>query len=81
MPPDPRKRDAGAVLDILCACRKIESFAGGKNLQSFRTDDLIQSAVLFQLLIMGEAAKRITAALPLATPKFLGPRWPACATD
>jgi uncharacterized protein with HEPN domain len=63
MQPDPLKRDAGAVLDILVACRKIESFMGGRNLESFRADDLIQSAVLFQLLVMGEAAKRVTPAL------------------
>ena len=69
MPPEPPKRDAGTVLDILVACRKVKTFVEGRSLEALTSVDLLQSAVLFQLLIIGEAAKRVTPGLSSRHPE------------
>jgi uncharacterized protein with HEPN domain len=70
MQPDSAKRDAAAVIDILIACRKIAAFAGEKELTELGTDELIQSAVLYQLLVVGEAAKRLSRSCSAQHPEI-----------
>ena len=45
---------------MLRAARRIQSFVEGVDLEAFRDDELRQSAVVFQLLILGEAAKHVS---------------------
>jgi uncharacterized protein with HEPN domain len=58
MPPD---RDPATVLDIVIAGRRIGEFVAGQSFENFAADYKTQSAVLLQLLIIGEAAKRLSA--------------------
>jgi uncharacterized protein with HEPN domain len=53
-------RDRATVLDIVLACRRIQRFTSGLGRDEFLGDEKTQSAVLHQLLVIGEAAKRVS---------------------
>ncbi len=53
-------RDEATVADIVKAGRLIAQFIAGLTQDAFNTDLKTQSAVLHQLLIIGEAAKRLS---------------------
>jgi uncharacterized protein with HEPN domain len=53
-------RDDAHVLDILNAARKMLSFVRGMERTALEADERTQSAVLYQLTILGEAAKRVS---------------------
>lgn len=53
-------RDRATVLDIVLACRRIQRFTTGLSRDGFLSDEKTQSAVLHQLLLIGEAAKRVS---------------------
>ncbi len=54
------QRDDASVLDALRAAMSAAAFLGGSSLEGFTTDEKTQSAVLHQLMILGEAVKRIS---------------------
>ena len=54
-------RDLGWVLDMLQASRKAIEYARGLNEEQFQASGLHQDAILRQLTIVGEAAKRVSA--------------------
>jgi uncharacterized protein with HEPN domain len=54
------RRDAESIADIIHASRTIATFLHGITKDQFFTDLRTQSAVLHQLLIVGEAVKRLT---------------------
>lgn len=56
----PLDRDSATVLDLAIAAQRIQEFVAGQDVEQFRTDIRTQSAVVFQILILGEAAKRLT---------------------
>ena len=56
-----RRDDNAVLLDIAHAARLVAKFAAGKEKAAFLDDELTQSAVLHQILILGEAAKRLSA--------------------
>jgi uncharacterized protein with HEPN domain len=56
----PLDADGSAVLDICEAAAKVEDFLEGQDLASFVRDAKTQSAVILQLLVVGEAAKRLS---------------------
>ncbi|MCH9019220.1 MAG: DUF86 domain-containing protein [Proteobacteria bacterium] len=56
MPP----RDAASLLDILEAAKLVQSFVEGIDRQVFERDLMRQSAVIRQIGIIGEAAKRLS---------------------
>lgn len=60
MPPEAAKR----VWDAAEACRKIESFVGGKTRDEFVRSALLQAAVERQLEIIGEALNKASAFWP-----------------
>ena len=60
MPPD---RDTATVLDMAGAARLIADFVKGMDFEAFRADARTQSAVIPQLLVIGEAARRDVPAL------------------
>lgn len=55
-------RDDVAVADILLAARRAVAFLGTLDQLAFERDDKTQSAILHQLLIIGEATKRVSDA-------------------
>jgi len=54
-------RDAAWVLDILNACRRVMKYARGLTEDQFLQSEIEQDAILRQLTIAGEAAKRVSA--------------------
>ena len=52
--------DDAAVLDILNAARSAIRFAEGISRSAFLDDEKTQSAVMHQLLVLGEAVKRLS---------------------
>ncbi|MGD2158921.1 MAG: DUF86 domain-containing protein [Anaerolineales bacterium] len=55
-------QDIASLLDIDQAGRLIQEFIRGLDRESFLMDRKTQSAVLHQILILGEAAKRVSKA-------------------
>jgi uncharacterized protein with HEPN domain len=53
-------RDDASIADILKAARLIQQFIADKDRAAFDNDPQIQSAVIYQLLIIGEATKRLS---------------------
>ncbi len=53
-------RDDATILDIVKAARRILDFKGSLDKPAFMTDSKTQSAVLHQLLVIGEAVKRLS---------------------
>jgi len=53
-------RDDAHLLDILKAARLVIEFKGAADKAEFLVDAKTQSAILHQLLIIGEAVKRLT---------------------
>ncbi|MBE9222107.1 DUF86 domain-containing protein [Cyanobacterium stanieri LEGE 03274] len=47
-------------MDIVNACHKIIKYKNGLNKAQFLENDQVQSAISYQLLIIGEAVKRIS---------------------
>lgn len=55
------RRDELYLSDIVEAADSIAAFLSGRDRQSFLQDDLLRSAVLHKLTIIGEAAARLSA--------------------
>jgi len=53
-------RDSATLLDMLKAARLAAEFRKGMNKRAFLDDPKTQSAVLHQLLVLGEAGKRLS---------------------
>jgi uncharacterized protein with HEPN domain len=69
-------RDRASLLDISRAAQKVLQYKGDLNKTAFLNDDKTQSAIVFQLLIIGEAVKRISPELRSQHPKI---PWPLIA--
>jgi uncharacterized protein with HEPN domain len=70
MPQPKRRRDDVTLLDIAQACRSIRDFIGGLSRESFLADPKTRSAVLHQLLVLGEASKRLSRELRTRHPEI-----------
>lgn len=57
----PLDRDSATVLDLVLAGRRIGEFIAGQDFTAFSTDPKTQSAVVLQILILGEASRRLSA--------------------
>lgn len=53
-------RDDAYLLDMLLAARKVLEFTRDIAWEQFRTDDLVQNAVMRQIQIIGEAARKVS---------------------
>lgn len=62
-------RSEAALLDMLAAARLIVDFRGSLTREQFERDSKTRSAVLHQLLVLGEAAKRVSADTRSAYPQ------------
>lgn len=54
-------RDQATVVDILNAARKAEQFSEGFDFGDFSADEKTQAAVLHEIMLIGEAVKRLSA--------------------
>jgi len=63
-------RDLATVADILAAAARIERFLAGTTQESFPDDEKTRSAVLHELLVIGEASKRLSVAFRDANPSI-----------
>ncbi len=64
------RRDVLYVQDILASVAAIDRFIGGRTRDDFLDDELLQSAVLHQLMIVGEAAARLSDELKGSHPSI-----------
>jgi uncharacterized protein with HEPN domain len=55
------ERDRSTLLDIVRACELVQEFKAGMDEASFLKDFKTQSAILHQLMVMGEAVKRLSS--------------------
>ena len=55
------RSDEALLLDMLLALRKIGRFTQGLDEQEFQAQDLVQSAVIREFQVLGEAARLISA--------------------
>ena len=63
-------KDKIYISHILGAIGLIEEFINGKNLEDFETDSMLSSAVIRQIEIIGEAAKRLSPELKEKTDRL-----------
>lgn len=54
------QRDESTLLDIARAAHSVQTFIQGLNKETFLKDSKTQSAVLYQVIVMGEAVKRLS---------------------
>ncbi|NER92879.1 MAG: DUF86 domain-containing protein [Symploca sp. SIO1B1] len=59
----PTNRDTASLLDIANAASKVMDFKEGFNRAAFLENERTQSAIIYQLLIIGEAVKRLSKEL------------------
>jgi len=52
--------DAGSILDIVLACRRLKRFVAGRLREDLDGDELLQYAVLHATALIGEAASRLS---------------------
>lgn len=64
------RRDETILLDIAEAARLVTAFVHGMDLARFAQDRKTQSAVLYQSLVMGEAARRLSPEFRAAHPEI-----------
>jgi uncharacterized protein with HEPN domain len=69
------QRDLGTVLDIVLACKDVEEFVAGVSREEFLGDVGTESkrtryAVLHQVMMIGEAAKRLSSAFRQSHPEI-----------
>ncbi len=67
-------RDDATLLDILKAARLVVEFKGKLTKKAFLRDIKTQSAILHQLLVIGEAVKRLSEDFRTQHPKIPWPR-------
>lgn len=65
----PSNRDQATLLDIAYAAQKILKYKANMDKAAFLRDDKTQSAIIFQLLTMGEAVKRLSSKLVMQHPE------------
>jgi len=64
------QRDAATLLDVIQAAELVIEFVQGIDRVAFEHDQKTQSAVLHQLIVMGEAVKRLSFELRESHPEI-----------
>ncbi len=65
-----RKTDELYLFHIRDAIALIESWSAGKTMEDFVADEKLQSAIIRQLEIIGEASRNVSAESKIATPEI-----------
>ena len=55
------RRDEALLLDMLIAARKTQRFTAGMTQADFNADEIVVSAAIRELQVVGEAARMVTA--------------------
>ncbi len=63
-------RDDAYLLDMLLASRKILQFTKDTTLEQFRTDEMMQHAIMRLIQIIGEAARKISTQFTESHPEI-----------
>lgn len=63
------RRDNALLLDMLIACRKIMRFTTGLSWEDFEQNELVQSAVIREFQVLGEASRMVTEATQAQHPQ------------
>jgi uncharacterized protein with HEPN domain len=58
-----QSRDRQALEDMLAAARKLRAYAEGTSREKLPTEPMRLDAVLYELVVLGEAARRLSQAL------------------
>ena len=64
------RRDDALLLDMLIAARKIQQFTSGVDWASFETNTMVQSAVIREIQVVGEAARQVSDITRTAQPRI-----------
>jgi uncharacterized protein with HEPN domain len=56
----PEERDPACVLDMVLAARQAVAFLGERSVDAVERDALVLSAIAHQLIVAGEAARRVS---------------------
>jgi uncharacterized protein with HEPN domain len=75
------KDDPTNLEDVRIAANKVQAFISNVSHDKFLKNDLVQSAVIRQLEIMGEAVKRFHRSFARIIHRSHGNGSPACVTD
>ena len=63
-------RDDAYLLDMLLAARKVQDFTKDVDWEQFQDDELVQDAVMRQIQIVGEAARKVSPQCQEAHPQI-----------
>ena len=66
----PEEKDAALLWDMLKAAREIVQFVEGATYAEFQSNKMLRYAVERQVLVIGEAAKRVSAAFKDSYPQI-----------
>jgi len=58
----PEDKDPGCLLDIVLAARKAVEYLGDRDAVALEADELVLSAIEHNLIIIGEAARKVSPA-------------------
>ena len=64
------QRDLSYLMDILEAGKQVRAFIAGVDKETFNGNSLVQSAVIRQIEIIGEATKRVSEEFKAAHPEI-----------
>ena len=64
------RRDDALLLDMLLACRKLVRFTQGLTSDAFQQNELVQSAVIREFQVLGDAARLVTDATQQTHPQI-----------
>jgi len=75
------KSDLAYIDHILDCIRKISEFSNGLSLKEFKTNELVQDAIIRNIEIIGEASKKSLSTQSKPIIKSLGKKYPECETN
>jgi uncharacterized protein with HEPN domain len=67
-------RDLGNLVDILIAARDLLEFKGGATPDEFLQNKILQSAMIHQLVVIGEASRRLSEEFRARHPQISWPQ-------
>ncbi len=62
-------RDEASLLDIVSAGNRIQKYVAGRDKDALEADSQARAAVLYEFLVMGEAAKRLSPGFRAGKPE------------